>query len=99
PVGTRPSAPAERSRTQAANDFLVFGTAAGTPLSSGQLLHHRGWQVVLTTAAVMLLLALVGSLWRTSGAASPTGRSGLAAADSDEVLAPRRRFRRPRRAA
>jgi MFS family permease len=78
---TKAYAPAERSRTQAANDFLVFGTAAVTSLSSGQLLHHRGWQFVLTTAAVMLLLALVGSLWRTSGAASPTGRSGLAAAD------------------
>ena len=48
-------APAERARTQAANDFLVFGTAAVTSLSSGQLLHHRGWQVVLATAAVMLL--------------------------------------------
>ncbi len=78
---TKAYAPAERSRTQAANDFLVFGTAAVTSLSSGQLLHHRGWQVVLTTAAVMLLAALAGSLWRVSRAASPTGRSGLAAAD------------------
>jgi MFS family permease len=78
---TKAYAPAERSRTQAANDFLVFGTAAVTSLSSGQLLHHRGWQVVLTTAAVMLLAALTGSLWRVSRAASPTGRSGLAAAD------------------
>jgi MFS family permease len=78
---TKAYAPAERSRTQAANDFLVFGTAAVTSLSSGQLLHYRGWQVVLTTAAVMLLAALAGSLWRVSRAASPTGRSGLAAAD------------------
>jgi MFS family permease len=78
---TKAYAPAERSRTQAANDFLVFGTSAVTSLSSGQLLHHRGWQVVLTTAAVMLLAALAGSLWRVSRAASPTGRSGLAAAD------------------
>ena len=75
---TRAYAPAERSRTQAANDFLVFGTAALTSLSSGQLLHHRGWQVVLVTAAAMLLLALAGSLWRTPRAARPTG---LAAAD------------------
>jgi MFS family permease len=75
---TKAYAPAERSRTQAANDFLVFGTAAVTSLSSGQLLHHRGWQVVLTTAAVMLFAALAGSLWRVSRA---TGRSGLAAAD------------------
>jgi len=78
---TKAYAPAERSRTQAANDFLVFGTSAVTSLSSGQLLHHRGWQVVLTTAAVMLLAALAGSLVRVSRAASPTGRSGLAAAD------------------
>ena len=80
---TKAYAPAERSRTQAANDFLVFGTAAVTSLSSGQLLHHKGWQVVLTTAAIMLLVALAGSLWRVSRAPSPTGtgRSGLAAAD------------------
>ena len=78
---TKAYAPAERARTQAANDFLVFGTAAVTSLSSGQLLHHRGWQVVLTTAAVMLLAALAGSLWRVSRAAGPTERSGLAAAD------------------
>jgi MFS family permease len=75
---TRAYAPAERSRTQAANDFLVFGTAALTSLSAGQLLHHRGWQVVLVTAAAMLLLALAGSLWRTPRAARPTG---LAATD------------------
>ena len=68
---TKAYAPAERSRTQAANDFLVFGTAALTSLSSGQLLHHKGWQVVLATAAVMILLALAGSLWRTSREASP----------------------------
>ena len=76
---TKAYAPAERSRTQAANDFLVFGTAAVTSLSSGQLLHHRGWQVVLATAAVMLLLSLAGSLWRTSRAASPP--PSLAAAE------------------
>ena len=77
---TKAYAPAERARTQAANDFLVFGTAAVTSLSSGQLLHHRGWQVVLATAAVMLLAALTGSFWHPR-AASPTGRSGLAAAE------------------
>jgi MFS family permease len=71
---TKAYAPAERSRTQAANDFLVFGTAALTSLSSGQLLHHRGWQVVLVTALVMLLAALAGSLWRAPRVASaPAG--------------------------
>jgi MFS family permease len=78
---TKAYAPAERARTQAANDFLVFGTAALTSLSSGQLLHHRGWQVVLATAVAMLLAALAGSLWLAPRAASPPGRSGLAAAD------------------
>jgi MFS family permease len=77
---TKAYAPAERTRTQAANDFLVFGTAAVTSLSSGQLLHHRGWQVVLATAGIMLLAALAGSFWRPR-AASASGRSGLAAAD------------------
>jgi MFS family permease len=61
---TKAYAPAERARTQAANDFLVFGTAAVTSLSSGQLLHHRGWQVVLATAGIMLLAALAGSFWQ-----------------------------------
>jgi MFS family permease len=78
---TKAYAPAERARTQAANDFLVFGTAAVTSLSSGQLLHHRGWQIVLVTAMVMLLAALAGSCWRAPRAASPTERSGLTAAD------------------
>jgi MFS family permease len=78
---TKAYTPAERSRTQAANDFLVFGTAALTSLSSGQLLHHRGWQVVLATAVVMLLAALAGSLWRAPRAAGRAGRSGLATVD------------------
>jgi MFS family permease len=59
---TKAYMPAERSRTQAANAFLVVGTAALTSLSSGQLLHHRGWQVLLMTAVAMLLLALAGSV-------------------------------------
>jgi len=78
---TKAYVPSERSRTQAANDFLVFGTAALTSLSSGQLLHHRGWQVVLVTALVMLLAALAGSLWRSPRAAIPPAGTGLAGAD------------------
>src|SRR5262249_3025718 len=40
---TKAYAPAERSRTQAANDFLVFGTAAIPSPSSRRRLRHRGW--------------------------------------------------------
>jgi MFS family permease len=69
---TKTYTPAERSRTQAANDFLVFGTAAVTSLSSGQLLHHRGWQIVLVTAVGMLLTALAGSLGAVRRRNEPT---------------------------
>ena len=77
---TKTYAPAERARTQAANDFLVFGTAAVTSLSSGQLLHHQGWQVVLATAVGMLLVALVGTLWQEPRATDLARRSDLASA-------------------
>jgi len=61
---TKAYEPAERAKTQAANDFLVYGTAAVTSLSAGQLLHRQGWQIVLATAVVMLLAALAGTVWR-----------------------------------
>jgi MFS family permease len=71
----------ERTRVQAANDFLVFGTAAVAALSSGQVLHRHGWHIVLGAAVVMLLIASVAALWRlprttwagaaTRGAAGP----------------------------
>ena len=61
---TKAYEPAERSKTQAANDFLVYGTAALTSLSAGQLLHRQGWQIVLLTAVIMILAALAGAAWR-----------------------------------
>ena len=73
---TKAYAPSERARAQAANDFLVFGTAAVASLSSGQVLHHHGWHIVLGTAVVMLLVASAAALWRLpratwAGAAAP----------------------------
>jgi MFS family permease len=56
---------AERTRTQATNDFLVFGTAAVTSLASGQILHHHGWHIMLYAAVVMILPAFAAALWRT----------------------------------
>jgi predicted MFS family arabinose efflux permease len=61
---TKAYKPAERAKTQAANDFLVYGTAAVTSLSAGQLLHRQGWQIVLITAVAMILAALAGTVWR-----------------------------------
>jgi hypothetical protein len=73
---TKAYAPAERARAQAANDFLVFGTAAVAALSSGQVLHHHGWRIVLGTTVLMLLAASAAALWRLpratwAGAAAP----------------------------
>ena len=61
---TKAYAPAERARAQAANDFLVFATAAVSALSSGQVLYHRGWHLVLAVTVIMLLIASVAALWR-----------------------------------
>lgn len=65
---TRTYASAERAKAQAANDFLIWGTVAVTSLSSGQLLHHRGWNAVLATAVPLLALAVAAILaaWRRS---------------------------------
>ena len=60
---TKTYRPAERARAQATNDFLVFGTAAVASLSSGQVLHHHGWHLVLGTSVVMLLAAACAAFW------------------------------------
>ncbi len=54
---TRTYSPGERTKAQAANDFLIWTTVAVTSLSSGQLLHRHGWNAVLVTAAPLLALA------------------------------------------
>ena len=54
---TRTYAPNERTKAQAANDFLIWATVALTSLSSGQLLHRHGWRSILVTAGPLLALA------------------------------------------
>jgi MFS family permease len=49
---TRTYTPGERTKAQAANDFLIWTTVAVTSLSSGQLLHRHGWTAVLVTRAL-----------------------------------------------
>ena len=65
----------ERTKAQAANDFLIWATVAVTSLSSGQLLHRRGWGAILVTAAPLLALAAAAlvALWLSArlGSASP----------------------------
>ncbi len=51
----------ERAKTQAANDFLVFGTTATTALSSGAIFSFGGWETLnygVMPALGLVLLAL-----------------------------------------
>lgn len=56
-------APAERAKTQAANDFLVFLTMAISSASSGVLLHHDGWHAVNYGSIPFLAIATAATLW------------------------------------
>ena len=55
--------PAERAKTQAANDFLVFVTMAISSASSGLLLNKSGWHAVNYGSLPFLALALGATLW------------------------------------
>ena len=55
--------PAERAKTQAAHDFLVFSTMAISSMSSGILLNKSGWHAVNYGAAPFLLLATAATVW------------------------------------
>ena len=56
-------APAERAKTQAANDFMVFATMAVSSASSGLLLSKSGWHAVNYGSIPFLLLAAAATLW------------------------------------
>jgi MFS family permease len=58
--------PAERAKTQAANDFMVFGTMAVSSMSSGVLLNRSGWQAVNYGSLPFLLLAAGATFWLMS---------------------------------
>lgn len=63
---TQAHTPAERAKTQAANDFLVFASTATASFLSGKLLHAFGWETInlltlpfaLASAALVLWFAL-----------------------------------------
>lgn len=50
--------PEEKTRVQALNDFIVFGTMAVGSFSSGSLLASRGWDFVLWVSFAPLVLAV-----------------------------------------
>jgi len=55
--------PAERAKTQGANDLAIFITMAGTSLSSGLLFTLHGWNLMNRLALPFLALAAVAMAW------------------------------------
>ncbi len=55
--------PSERAKTQAANEFLVFGTVAMSALSSGAVFDSGGWDVLNLGILAPLLLVLGAIVW------------------------------------
>lgn len=77
--------PAERAKTQAAHDFLMFGAVSLGSFSAGGLLNTWGWQSVNLTALPFLALAALAVLalaWmrRRPPLAAPVTGSGTATA-------------------
>ena len=55
--------PSERAKTQALNDFLVFGSVAASSFVSGNLLHFVGWSAVNYSAIPFIIVAFTGVVW------------------------------------
>lgn len=51
--------PAERAKTQALNEFLIFIVVGGATFASGSVLHSYGW-TALNLAVLPLILAVLG---------------------------------------
>ncbi|MBZ6075003.1 MFS transporter [Microvirga puerhi] len=56
--------PEERSKVQAANDFLVFGSVAVASFSSGKLLSSGGWMSVNWLVFPPVIIALILLAWQ-----------------------------------
>ena len=55
--------PEERAKTQALNDFLVFGTVAMSSFASGAVHHHFGWTAVNLAVIAPISAVLLAVLW------------------------------------
>ncbi|MXQ11001.1 MFS transporter [Microvirga makkahensis] len=56
--------PEERTKVQAANDFLVFGSVAIASFSSGKLLNAGGWETVNWLVFPPVVIALLLLAWQ-----------------------------------
>ena len=63
---TEAYAPAEKARTQGANDFIVFATMGVSSLASGAMVSTAGWEAM--NRAVLPFLAVIAAsvLWLAS---------------------------------
>lgn len=60
---TETYAPAEREKTQAMNDFLVFTIVAASAFSSGAIQHGFGWTWINIAMVPPMLVVLAGLAW------------------------------------
>lgn len=63
--------PAEKAKTQAMHDFLMFGCVAFATFLSGHLLNHFGWAMINSVAIPGLGLVLIAILWLRQQASDP----------------------------
>ena len=55
---------AERAKTQALHDFLVFSTVAASAFSSGAIQHALGWEWINIAMIPPMLLVVIGLVWQ-----------------------------------
>jgi MFS family permease len=55
--------PSERGKTQALNDFLIFGTTATASFLAGFLQEHLGWVTLNWFSLVLIAVAVVAVGW------------------------------------
>jgi MFS family permease len=60
---TESYAPAEKARTQGANDFIVFATMGVSSLASGALVSTTGWETMNRAMLPFLALIAAAALW------------------------------------
>jgi len=63
---TEAHTPAERAKTQAATNFIIFTVVALGAVSSGGLMHAFGWTWVNLGALPLLAVSLTAALWLRS---------------------------------
>jgi len=54
--------PAEKAKTQAAHDFLMFGAVSLASFSAGGLLERWGWDAVTQAVVPFLFIAIIAVL-------------------------------------